>query len=137
MLLNAIGNNNITGLFDQYVTLFPEQLSRAQRNRTEYWSRVRGYFYGENAESHKAFSNAANSVVREKALHTVRCIESYIDTLKQSHTADIPEDATAEELRMMLNEARFQLASLAVGRQLGRITTHRSIAEEYYGNPNS
>lgn len=131
MLLHNISKDDVIKLFQSYEKLYPVQLKKTDRNRSVYWLRTEEFLFAGREKQWKEFMPPAQSIVKEMVYHTIRNVEKHLDDVRHSHTADIPPDATIEELKEMLIEARIKLASFAVGRQLTCIRGFRDHSESY------
>lgn len=131
MLLNGIGSNALCGLMSGYAGVFPRQLTKADGNRDQYWKAVEGYLLWEHAVAWRSFNNAAALVIREMVHHTIEGVEAELTRRRDEIRAEIDEDATVDELRELLVDARFELRSFTIERQLSCIRNFRPHLSAY------
>lgn len=129
-LIADISKNKIIDLYKSYQQLFPAQLKKTDGNRAQYWSKVLTHLFSDS-KSWPDFNTAAQDVIKEKIHHTIRTVEKHLEDIKNGISENIPHDATNEQLRAWLVEARFELSTFAVDRQLSCIRDFRAHSEDY------
>lgn len=130
MLVSGVGKQKLIDLYRSYGDLFPSQLKKLDGNKSTYWLKVLTYLFGDVTKWNE-FNGIAQVVIKEKVFHTIRGVESHLADIREGISRGIPADASAEELREMLIEARFELETFAVLRQLSCIRGFRDHLESY------
>lgn len=130
LLIAEIPRSRIISLYNSYDKLFPSQLKKTDGNRAQYWIKILTHLYSET-KSWPDFNRAAQDVIKEKIHHTIRSVERHLNEIRRGISNDIPQDATIEQLRAWLVEARFELSTFAVDRQLSCIRDFRAHSEDY------
>jgi hypothetical protein len=130
VLLSGVTKQKLIDLYCNYDNLFPAQLKKSDGNKAKYWLKVLTHLFGDITEWNN-FKSVAQTVIQEKVFHTIQDVKCHLSDIRDEISREIPVDASAEDLREMLIEARCKLKTLSVSKQLSCIHKFRDHLESY------
>lgn len=137
ILQYSISKDVLISLYQKYGDLFPEVLKVKSESKQKYWRQVTAFLFAGKEDDWSKFNVVAQQVISEKILHTIRSVEAHLLKIKEDVKLGIPEDATKEDLRQMLVDARTERQTHTVTRQLGNILVFRSHIADYLADVGS
>jgi hypothetical protein len=130
-ILYGIDKAKLVCLYSNYPSLFPTQLKKTDGNRAKYWAAIEKHLFEGNEAKWNGFRAIAQQVIGEKIHHTVKSVEAHLSAIRNMVREGIPKDATLEELREMLVEAKADRETFVVAKQLANIMSFRDHLGDY------
>lgn len=135
MILTNMSKATLIDTYLAYEQLFPYALTKAQKNRAIYWTNLEQQLFNGVFNEWVEFQKFAQELVGEKIHHTIESMKFHLNHLKAAILSEIPPNASNEELRQMLAEARTERVSFMLTRQLECINSFRTYRSSYFSPP--